>query len=117
MLPATAMLRGGILATVSFGVIAALSAVANSAAAYDGRVQMVQLEGADTLVGAWVTQRTRDGELIRIDFQANGTYRRIYQLSRTDFTNEVGRFAIQSNGSILLYDIRWNNPTPPNRQE
>jgi hypothetical protein len=65
---------------------------------------------ADDVSGTWITQRNKYGELIRIDFAPNGDYRRVYELSRGDFTIETGKFEVQSNGSVRLYNIRWSNP-------
>src|SRR6185437_8863340 len=89
--------RRGLLTTACFGLAMSVLGIAVPAKAED-------------ISGVWITQKNKYGEVIRIDFAANGTYRRIYELSPGDFTIETGRYEVQRNGSVRLYNIRWSNP-------
>ena len=103
--------RRGLFTAIALGM-------AGIAKAEEVPLLLAQSGVAANVTGTWIMQKNEYGEVIRIDFAQNGTYRRLYLFGPTDITTETGQFETQYGDSVRLYNIRWDNRSiAPNREE
>lgn len=95
--PSSYLFRRSVLGVIGSGFV--MSAIGTLVPAF-----------ADDVTGTWITPKNQYGEVFRIDFAPDGSYRRLYQLSPRDITIETGQFEIQRDGSVRLYNIRLRGP-------